>query len=284
MRVDAHHHLWQYNAKDFGWIEDAAAALRRDFLPQEFATVLASAEVDASVVVQARQSLDETAWLLACAEQSRAIAGVVGWVPLADGRVSSILRELCGHPRFVGVREIVQDQAAGFLLDPALNEGICHLTAHDLTYDLLIRCGQLEEAIRFVDLHPNQRFVLDHAAKPPIARREREPWATSLRRLGQRGNVLCKLSGLVTEADWRRWTEADLHPYLEACLEAFGPQRCMAGSDWPVCLVASSYADWWGLLERWVQPLSVAEQQQIRGGAAASFYGLEATLASGVRG
>ncbi len=283
MHIDAHHHLWRYNAEEFGWIEDAASSLRRDFLLQEFEATMAAADVQASVVVQARQSLDETKWLLECAERSQRIAGVVGWVPLVDPGLSSVLREFCAHSKLVGVREIVQDKPSGFLLDPALNEGIRQLTAHDLTYDLLIRSGQLEEAIDFVDLHPNQRFVLDHAAKPGIAKHEREPWRTLIRQLGQRDNVMCKLSGMVTEADWRQWTEADLRPYLDVCLEAFGPQRCMAGSDWPVCLAACSYEDWWRLLERWAHPLSEAEQQQILGGTAASFYGLRSTVPSDVR-
>ncbi len=271
MRLDAHHHLWHYNPQDFGWITDEA--LRRDFLPSELEDAMAEAHVDRAVAVQARCSVEETHFLLQCAAETDRIAAVVGWAPLAAADLSQHLDTFCSDPHFAGLREIAQDQPAGFLLDPAFNAGIRELTARDLTYDLLIRAAQLGEATHFVDLHPQQRFVLDHAAKPPIAQGELEPWCDGIQQLAQRSNILCKLSGLVTEADAQRWTEDDLHPYLDICLEAFGPARCMAGSDWPVCLVASSYARWWQVLARWAQPLSTPEQAQIFGGTAAAFYG-----------
>ncbi len=272
MRIDAHHHLWQYNEREFGWIGEEAAALRRDFLPAEFDSVLASSHVDAAIAVQARCAIEETRWLLECAAQSPRIAGVVGWVPLHSRDLPSVLDEFTGNPCFVGVREIAQGQPSGFLLDSAFNGGVRELTQRDLTYDVLIHATQLGEAIRFVDLHPKQQFVLDHAAKPPIAAGQTEPWRSTIQQLAQRSNVMCKLSGLVTEAHWQRWTERDLQPYLDTCLEAFGPGRCMAGSDWPVCLVATSYAQWWQVLERWAERLSVHEQQQIFGETAAAFY------------
>lgn len=287
MRVDAHHHLWHYNVDEFSWIEDEAAALRRDFLLADFEAVLAGAHVDASVVVQARQSLLETSWLLMCSGKSDSIAGVVGWVPLSDNdKLTATLDELTSDRTFVGAREILQDKPDGFLMNAALTDGIRQLTQHDLTYDLLIRPSQLEEAIRLVDMHPKQRFVLDHAAKPRIAQGELEAWARSLRDLGRRHNVFCKLSGLTTEANWDRWTTADLAPYLDTCLDAFGPQRCMAGSDWPVCLVATSYSAWWQALEHWGNSMSADEQQQIMGGTACLFYGLspvERPLAKQIR-
>jgi L-fuconolactonase len=275
MRVDAHHHLWRYDPSEFGWIDDDAAALRRDFLLSDLESVLADSPIDRTVAVQARESLQETSFLLDCAEQSEAIAGVVGWVPLMTGDpLTPLLEELTARPALVGAREILQNKPDGFLMSPSLSEGVRALTRHGLTYDLLIRCSQLEEAIQFVDLHPNQKFVLDHVAKPQIKEGVLEPWATSIRQLGQRQNVFCKLSGLVTEADWRRWTEADLEPYLDICLEAFGPERCMAGSDWPVCLVASPYQTWWQTLDRWAKRLSAEEQKQVLGGSAISFYQL----------
>lgn len=272
-RIDAHHHLWRYDEQEFSWIGDDAAALRRDFLPEEFAQVMTGAGVDAAVAVQARCSLEETHWLLSCAAAMPRIAAVVGWVPLRSDMLPSVLDELAGETRLRGVREILQDQPPGCLLDDAFNRGIRELTARGLTYDLLLRAGQLQEATRFVDLHPNQPFVLDHAAKPPIRNGQLEPWRANLRTLAERPNVLCKLSGLVTEADWHRWTEHDLHPYLDTCLQAFGPARCMAGSDWPVCLTATSYNGWWELLERWCASLSASEQGQIFGGTAQGFYG-----------
>lgn len=274
-RIDAHHHLWRYNEQDFSWISDDAAALRRDFLPTEFAQVLADTGVDAAVAVQSRCLLEETKWLLACAETTPQIAAVVGWVPLTSGTLSTLLDQLSGEPRLAGFREIVQDQPPGFLLTDAFNRGMLQLTARGLTYDLLIRASQLDEAIRFVDLHPNQSFVLDHAAKPLINFRQLEPWRADVHKLAERPNVLCKLSGLVTEAHWQRWTEHDLYPYLDTCLQAFGPTRCMVGSDWPVCLTASSYRRWWQVLERWSAPFSSAEQEQILGGTAAQFYGCD---------
>lgn len=273
-RIDAHHHLWRYNEQDFGWIGDEAAALRRDFLPEDLTRAMAGAGVDAAIAVQARCSLDETRWLLTCAANTPKIAAVVGWVPLNSDTLTSILDQFAHEPRLAGVREIAQDQPPGFLLDTAFNRGIRELTARGLTYDILIRSGQLLEATRFIDLHPNQPFVLDHAAKPRIKDQQLAPWQTELHRLAERPNVLCKLSGLVTEAHWHRWTEQDLQPYLDACLEAFGSARCMAGSDWPVCLTAASYDRWWQVLERWAAALSSTEQQQILGGTAARFYGL----------
>lgn len=275
MRIDAHHHLWRYNPQEFDWISDDAAALRRDFLPAEFEQTLAEANMDASILVQARCSIDETRWLLDCASQSQRIAAVVGWLPLSSPQLPALLDEFSMNPQLAGFREIAQDQPPGFLLAPAFNDGLRQLTQRDFTYDILIRAHQMEEATRFVDLHPRQRFVLDHAGKPEIAQHRIHPWSAQLKQLAQRPNVMCKLSGLVTEADWRRWNPEDLKPFLDLCLEAFGPSRCMAGSDWPVCLVASSYTRWWKLLERWASALTQHEQSQIFGLTAAAFYGCE---------
>lgn len=280
MRIDAHHHLWQYRAEEFAWIGGDAAILRRDFLPLAFEAESDGAQVDGAIAVQARCSIEETRWLLECAAQSRKIARVVGWAPLASASLNALLDELAGDPHLAGFREIAQDQPSGFLLHPAFNEGVRQLTKRGLTYDILIRAGQIPEAIRFVDMHPQQRFVLDHAGKPEIAHRRLEPWRTHVKQLAERPHVLCKISGLVTEADWQRWTEKDLYPYLDICLEAFGPERCMAGSDWPVCLVASTYERWWQTLERWAASLQQAEQDRILGGTAASFYGCPAETSS----
>ena len=189
MRIDAHHHLWHYSDKEFGWIGDRAAALRRDFLPGELEEAMKGAAVDLSVAVQARCTVDETHWLLACAATSACIAGVVGWVPLASATLGATLDPLAANPRFIGVREIVQDKAPGFLLGSAFNEGVRELTSRRLTYDILIHAGQMAEVLQFVDRHPKQRFVLDHAAKPEIAARTIEPWRSQLKELAQRSNV-----------------------------------------------------------------------------------------------
>lgn len=281
MRIDAHHHLWRYNADEFGWIGEESAMLRRDFLVDEFEMLLKGAGVQAAVVVQARCSVEETRWLLECAAASQRIIRVVGWAPLMQERLAAFLDEVAGERRLAGFREIVQDQPAGFLAGTAFNNGIRHLTARGFTYDLLVRAHQLEEAIRFVDAHPQQRFVLDHAGKPEIAQGRREPWQTQMKELAERPHVWCKLSGLVTEAQWDGWTEQDLRPYLDVCLEAFGPERCMVGSDWPVCLLASSYGRWWQLLEHWAGSLSGGEQAKLFGETAAYFYGWAPTASTG---
>jgi L-fuconolactonase len=273
--VDAHHHLWRYTPADFGWLTDEMASLRRDFLPADLVDALASASVDATVAVQARQSLEETDFLLACAAATPAIVGVVGWVPLTSPELPGILDRLSNNPRLAGVREIAQGQPAGFLDDPALNAGIAQLTPRSLTYDILIYEHQLPEAIRLVDRHPAQSFILDHAAKPRIASGDLEPWATHLRELARRPNVTCKLSGLVTEAHWHTWSPDTLRPFLDLCAEAFGPRRLLAGSDWPVCLVASSYARWWTVLRSYFAFFSAEEQSRIFAANAIETYRLQ---------
>lgn len=273
-RIDAHHHLWQYRPEEFGWIDDAMADLRRDFLVADLESVLRLSKINATVAVQARQTLEETRWLLACADRTRAIAGVVGWAPLLSQDLSSSLDQFADQGRLVGLREIVQAEAEGYLDQPALDRGIAELTRRDLAYDLLLRQDQLGEAIRFVDRHPQQRFVLDHAAKPRIAAAELEPWRTNILDLARRENVSCKLSGLTTEASWPQWTLHSLRPYLDICVDAFGPGRLMAGSDWPVCLVATTYSRWWSTLFEYLAPFSSNDRDSILGGTATGFYNL----------
>lgn len=273
-RVDAHQHFWHYNAAEFDWLTEPMKALRRDFLPAELNDVLRAADVWATVAVQARRCVEETHFLLECARLSEVVAGVVGWVPLTSSALPGILDELGDSSKLVGVREIAQGQPRGFLDQPSFHQGIEELTLRDLSYDLLIYADQLPEAIRLVRRYPEQRFVLDHAAKPPIASGELEPWASQLRELAQCVNVSCKISGLVTEADWKTWDLGTLRPYLDTCVEAFGPGRLMAGSDWPVCLVASSYARWWDTLDVYFGAFSPDEQADIFGTNAVRFYRL----------
>jgi L-fuconolactonase len=275
-RIDAHHHLWHYRAAEFDWIEDNMAALRRDFLPDELRRELQTANIDATVAVQARESLEETRWLIECARSASIIRGVVGWAPLGADNLPEIIDRFDEAEKLVGLREIVQGKADGYLDQPAFNRGIGHLTSHSLAYDLLIHEHQLIEATRFVDQHPNQRFVLDHAAKPKISKSELEPWKTNLHGLAYRPNVSCKISGLVTEANWQHWTLESLRPYLDVCMEAFGPNRLLVGSDWPVCLLASTYSKWWDLLTLYFADFSEHEVQRIFGGNAIDFYRLPA--------
>jgi L-fuconolactonase len=273
-RVDAHHHLWRYSPTEFGWIGEDMAALRRDFLIDELPALLGAAKIDATVVVQARETLEETTWLLDCAQSTSIIRGVVGWAPLDNDSLPKILGGLHDAQALVGLREIVQTRPDGFLDASAFNRGIKHLTQLGLTYDILIHERQLIEAIRFVDRHPSQQFILNHAAKPKVSTRELEPWRTNLLELGRRPNVVCKVSGLVTEAKWDSWTLESLRPYLDVCVEAFGPNRLLAGSDWPVCLVATGYSQWWNVLSKYFENFSGDEIRQVFGETATDVYRL----------
>jgi L-fuconolactonase len=265
MNIDAHHHFWRYNADEYGWIDEAMSAIRRDFLPVDLQPAMAAADIQGAISVQARQSLEETWWLLSLAERHPFIRGVVGWLPLASPAL-----QIPDHPMLKGVRHVVQAELPGFLDAPDFNRGVIRLAERALVYDLLILEHQLPETIRFVDRHPRQTFVLDHIAKPRIRRGRIEPWRTNVRELARRENVFCKLSGMVTEADYRRWTPADLEPYFDVVMEAFGPSGLMFGSDWPVCLVACEYGRWADLVRR----LTGAEQAAIRGRTAAQVYRL----------
>jgi L-fuconolactonase len=280
-RIDAHHHLWRFNDAEFVWIDDSMAVLRRDFLVNELMRELESVAIDGTVAVQARETIEETDWLLECARLSPVIWGVVGWAPLASDELPKILDRFGENQKLVGYREIVQGKPDGYLLQPSFNRGIRELTDRGVSYDILIHERQLAEVTRFVDQHPYQRFVLDHAAKPRISKNELEPWKMNLRELAKRPNVLCKISGLVTEADWQSWNLEALRPYLDACVEAFGPQRLMAGSDWPVCLVASSYSRWWDVLARYFVDFSESETRRIFGENAVVFYRLPAASVDG---
>ena len=273
--IDAHHHLWRFNESEFGWIDERMSKLRRDYLANDLCKAMAVAKVDGTVVVQARESVEETKWLLDCARETPVIAGVVGWAPLTWDNLAAIIDSFDGGDTLVGLREVVQGLPDGYFDRPEFNRGVRALTERGLTYDILIYQHQLEEAIRLVDRHPNQRFVLDHAGKPKIAQAEIEPWRTNLLALSKRANVTCKISGLVTEADWSDWTPESLRPYLDACVDAFGPHRLMAGSDWPVCLVATGYSAWWDVLRQYFEDFSSDEFAAVFGGTAVGVYGLQ---------
>jgi len=278
MVIDAHHHFWRYNPKEYDWIDDAMAVLRRDFLPLDLHQEIRAAAVDRVVSVQARQSLEETHWLLDLASRHEWIAGVVGWVPLTSSEIHTILQSLLASPhgkKLRAVRHVVQGESdPQFLARPEFNAGISTLKSANLIYDILIFERQLPVAIGFVDRHPHQIFVLDHVAKPKIREGVTEPWATQMRELAKRRNVYCKISGMVTEANWQKWSLPTLRPYLDVALDAFGPDRLMFGTDWPVCRVACEYGRWKQLVEEWARPLSAAEQRQIMGETAIRAYQL----------
>lgn len=276
--IDAHHHLWRYSPTEYGWIDDRMAALRRDFLPADLVVELANAGIDGAVTVQARQSLEETSWLLELAQGCKAIRGVVGWAPIASPDFEASVGALAANPELVGLRHIVQAEPNGFLDRPDFNRGIRAVSGSGLAYDLLVLEPQLQEAIRFVDRHPQQVFILDHIAKPKIAVAEIEPWRTHIHELSKRGNVCCKISGIVTEASWSSWSQESLQPYLDTVVNAFGPNRLMAGSDWPVCLVATSYVRWWQVLRKYFAAFSDGERAEIFGGTAVRAYNLGRSL------
>ena len=273
MRIDAHHHFWCYDPAEYGWIDDSMPALRRDFLPADLQREIAAVGIDGVISVQARQSLAETHWLLEQMAEHDVIKAVVGWVPLVSPDVKEILGDLAYAKALKAVRHVVQDEPDDqFLLRDDFNRGIDALAEFWLAYDILIYERHLPQTIEFVDRHPYQRFVVDHLAKPRVKAGELEPWATNLRRLAERENVYCKLSGLATEADWANWTEDQLRPYLETALEAFGPERLMFGTDWPVCLLATDYRSWYDIVQRFAARLSPDEQARILGGTACEAY------------
>ena len=276
MRIDAHHHVWSYSAAEYPWIGTGMERLARDHLPKDLALLAAASGIDGTVAVQARQSLEESRWLLKLADANPLIRGVVGWVDLRSTHVVDQLRELAERPKFVGVRHVVQDEPdPRFLLGESFLHGIRQLATFGLTYDLLLYADQLPAAEELVGRFPEQPFVLDHLAKPRIKAGELDPWRQDLKALGAHRNVLCKLSGLVTEADWKGWKRADFTPYLEVALEAFGSKRLMVGSDWPVCTLAAEYAEVIGIVRDFLAPLAAAEREAIEGGNAAQFYGLD---------
>lgn len=244
MVIDAHHHLWKYNAAEYGWIGDSMDILRRDYLPDELQKELEGSGVTATVVVQARQTIEETSWLLDLAERTPWIRGVVGWLDLRAPGLQGQLEQFGSHPKLVGVRHVIQDEPdPEFMLKPEFVRGIAMLQAYDLAYDLLLFPGQLDAAVHLAEMFPDQRFVLDHLGKPPIREGRLEPWKTALESLAGHGNVWCKLSGMVTEADHLAWTYEGLLPFMDSAYQAFGADRVMCGSDWPVCRLAASYGE-----------------------------------------
>ncbi len=275
-RIDSHQHFWKYDAREYGWIDERMRVLRRDFLPADLEPPMRAAGFDVCVAVQARQSLDETAWLLDLADRTPFVAGVVGWVDLCSPDARAQLQRLVKHPKLVGVRHIVQGEPDDrFMLRPDFGRGIAMLEELGLAYDILIYPRHLPVAVEFVRRFPKQRFVLDHLAKPEIARGEIRAWARGVRALAAAPNVQAKLSGLVTEADWKRWTADQLRPYLDVAFECFGPGRLMIGSDWPVCTLAGDYGRTMAVVTDYLQGRPVAEREAVLGGNAREFWNLE---------
>jgi L-fuconolactonase len=274
MRVDSHQHFWNYDPREYPWI--TTPVLKRDFLPDDLAPELKKAALDGTVAVQARQTVEESRWLLNLADHYPIIKGVVGWVDLQSPDCEKELTELSKHAKFRGVRHVVQDEPDDrFMLKQSFLDGLARLEKLKLTYDLLIYPKQLPAAIEVVKRFPKQPFVVDHIAKPLIREGKMAPWNDQMKELAGYPNVLCKVSGMITEAKLNQWKASDFKPYFDVVFEAFGEDRLMYGSDWPVCLLSGTYAEVFDLVSTYLRPISVEAREKVLGGNAARFYGLK---------
>jgi L-fuconolactonase len=274
-RIDAHQHFWHFDPVRDAWITPDMAAIQRDFLPTDLQPLLQKHGLDGCVAVQASQSEAETNWLLELAAAHDFIKGVVGWVDLQAADVAERLGHYQQFAKLKGFRHVLQGEAdRALMLTPGFRRGIGALSTFGFTYDLLILPDQLGYAAELAGAFPNQPFVVDHIAKPPIKAQEIDDWMRNIRRLAAHENVCCKVSGMVTEADWQHWKPEDFRPYLDVVFAAFGPERVLYGSDWPVCNVAGGYSRALGLLEAYLAPFAPAEQAQFWGENAGRFYNL----------
>jgi L-fuconolactonase len=278
MIVDAHHHLWDPTRADYPWLTDELARIRRAFTTDELAPLIAAAGVDATVLVQTRSSLDETREFLETAAATPFIRGVVGWVDLTDPGIAHVLNELRDGPggdRLVGIRHQVHDESdPAWLLREDVGRGLRAVRDTGLAYDLLVRPRELPAALEVVRQITDLRFVIDHLAKPPIKDRAMQPWADLIRPFGALDNAWCKVSGMVTEADWTSWQTTDLEPYVDHVIDVFGPGRLLFGSDWPVCLLAASYDDVLRTARTLLAGLSEADRAAFFGETARTVYRL----------
>ncbi|HXU80599.1 MAG TPA: amidohydrolase family protein [Polyangia bacterium] len=273
-RLDAHQHFWRYSPQTHGWIDDSMAVLKRDFLPPDLEPLLKRRGYDGCVAVQAEMTVAESHWLLDLADRHPFIRGVVGWVDLCSPDVADALAPLAKRPKLRGIRHIVQAEPDDFMRRPDFQRGIAALAPLGLTYDVLVYHRQLPAALDLVERFPGQKFVVDHVAKPDIKAGLRHPWAPHMRALARHPNVFCKVSGMVTEADWHAWIPAQLEYYLDVVFDAFGPERIMIGSDWPVCLLAADYDRTMSVVEEYVGRLPAKAGEAVLGETAARFYGI----------
>ncbi len=276
--IDAHQHFWQLSKPfDYRWLDAPDhARIRRDYVPADLAPLLRAAGVDQTIVVQTQHNLDENRWVLGLAKQYPFIAGVVGWVDLASAACEDQVLEFKAHPKFVGVRHVTQAEPDDdFIVRPDIVRGLKTLEKHGLPFDLLFYVKHLKHATALAKALPNLPMVIDHLAKPRIKERALDDWLPNLRAAAAFPNVFCKLSGMITEADWSRWTPADLRPAIDAALDCFGPERLMFGSDWPVCELAGSYQQVFDALAGHLRHLSPHERDLIFGATARRFYGLD---------
>lgn len=277
MKIDSHQHFWRFNTRDYGWMGDNMSNIKRDFLPAELAQTLHSEGFDGSIAVQARQSLIETNWLLDLATKNPIIKGVVGWVDLQSESAKHEIAAFAAHPRAVGVRHVIHDEKDDdFMLRPEFVQGVKLLEQYSLSYDILIFAKHLPNTLKFVgQFSEKQIFVVDHIAKPNIKGQMLEQWAENIKLLAQHNNVYCKVSGMVTEADWDNWQYEDFVPYLDVIFDTFGPERILIGSDWPVCLVAGPYHSILNIVRKYIQKFDVETQNKVLGLNAIEAYKLK---------
>ncbi|WGQ07553.1 amidohydrolase family protein [Pedobacter gandavensis] len=275
LKIDSHQHFWNYDEVRDSWITDDMDVLRDDFLPQHLKAILEHYSFDGCVVVQSDQSLAENDFQLKHAAAHPFIKGVVGWVDLQAADIDAQLKRLSKNEKLKGFRHILQGEPdPALMLKPEFVNGISKLSAYGFTYDILIFPHQLKYATALAAQFPNQRFVLNHLAKPNIKEGLIEEWKQDIIELAKQKNVSCKVSGMVTEADWKKWKVKDFTPYLEVIFEAFGPKRVMYGSDWPVCLLAADYGRVLSLIEHYTEKLPQEDQEDFWGNNAKRFYNL----------
>jgi len=275
LKIDSHQHFWQYDPTQHVWMTDEMDVLKRDYLPKDLAPLMAETGIDGTIAVQARQNLEETEWLLALADANDFIKGVVGWVDLCSPDIRDQLEKYAAHPKLVGVRHVVHDEPDDhFMLNANFLRGIAALAKFDLTYDLLIRPQHIPVSTEVVKQFPDQPFVVDHIAKPLIKDGIRQPWEQDIRELAKLDNVFCKVSGMVTEARWKGWQQSDFVPYLDVILDAFGVERIMFGSDWPVSTLSGTYADVLNIIRVYLEQLDESDHVKVLGQNAERFYSI----------
>ncbi len=275
-KVDAHQHFWKYSPDNYGWINNDMSILKEDYLPDKLQVHLEKNGFDGCVAVQARQNEEENDFLLGLADEFPFIKGVVGWVDLQADNVEERLEALSQNPKICGLRHLVQDERDDrFLLRKKFVRGVKSLKKFNLCYDILIFPKHLSVAKELVKQCPDQKFVVDHIAKPIVKDGIIEPWARGIRRIALHPNICCKISGMVTEARWHQWKKEDFRPYLDVIFDAFGTERIMIGSDWPVCKLSAEYDDVIGIVTEYISQLSFDEQENIMGGNAVRFYNLK---------
>lgn len=275
--IDSHQHFWQLSQPfNYSWLEARELEpIRRDYLPTDLEPLIRQVGVDRTIVVQTQHDLRENHWALALADRHDFIAGVVGWIDLASPDCERQLEALRQHPTFAGVRHVTQDEPDDdYIVREDVLRGLKSLEKHRVPFDMLFFVRHLRHAATLAHMFPDLPLVLDHVAKPTIKARRIDNWETDFRRAAAQPNVYCKLSGMVTEADWRHWKPSDLKPYIDIALDAFGPERCMFGSDWPVCELAGTYAEVFHALDEALGPVSKGERARIFGETAIEFYNL----------